>query len=356
MVEFAAMERLKNFGRIVLASVAVSGGSSFACNSGNSDRYYISSCSTDQIVNKTSPLTGDPYPQTFMFLERDDVKKNLQEVNGGDKVIVLSHELFSADVRTEEEAHGRPTREFGGMYQVAAALPETAQSFLDSVKQKVNVFLTDAKKVKDVQVYMLLESDLSANINGRPRLNKVGDNLIHLELRPDTEISLDEIEKTEFHEGMHVFFNELGPGKSFGWGGESEQIWEMLHETSKASFDRADDFMGKHGFDNQDFVRKFTYGRVKTLGNLYNLVTESCYSGTGGHPQDNPHEMFASTATVMRYFPKSYLASIDKLGDEDKSKMEKLSRYVLNQLINNAADKDLAKAQFDSEIIARFLD
>lgn len=255
----------------------------------------------------------------------------------------------------EEEAQGRPTREFGGMYQVAVVLPEMVQSFLDGAKENVNVFLPEARKVKDVQVYMLPGPDLSANINGRPRFNKDGDNLIYLELRPDSEISLDEIERTEFHEGMHIVFNELGPGKSFGWGGESGQIWEMLHETSEASLDRADDFMAKNGIDNQDFVRKFLGGRIKTLGNLYNLVTESCYSGTGGHPQDNPDELFASTATVMRYFPKSYLASIDKLGDENKNKMDKLSRYVLSQLIDSAADKDLAKSQFDVEIIKRFL-
>ncbi len=348
------MEKIRNFGRIVLASVAVSGGASFACNSGSPDRYYISKCSTEQIVGKTPPTASELYPQTFMFWEKDDIKKNQQEVKNGDKVLVLSHKLFPADVKTEEEAQWRSTREFGGMYQVAVVLPGTVQSFLDSAKEKVNVFLPEARKVKDVQVYMIMGPDLTANINGRPGHNKNRDNLIYIELRPDTDIPLDEIEKTEFHEGMHIVFNEIGPGKSFGWGGDSGQIWELLHETSKSSLDRADDFMAKNGIDNTDFVQKYLNGRIKPLGSLYNLVTESCYSGTGGHPQDNPDEMFASTATVMRYFPKSYLATVDRLRDEDKSKMEKLSRYVLSQLLENAPDKELAKAQFDEDIIARF--
>jgi len=347
------MEKLKNLSRIALASMAISGGVAYSC-SNQKTNIEVSDCTTVRDFRGSSPVFGAEATATSVPLSFET------EFTIDESELALSGDVFAVDAAlfpqdTDEPIPGRSGwKRADGKWRNSMEVPYDLNMHLEAANRTYQAFLAEKSSV-DVEVYEYDFSDSGENLNGSATILPNGRQVIFVYIKPDSEIRADDLDKLIFHEGMHVVFDQIGPGKNFGWDGESEEIWNLLNRSRQDSQDNALNDVEARGYDVWNFNLGFVDGDIKLVGDLFNLVTESCYMGDGGHPSDNPDEMFASTATVMRFFPKSYLVSLESLVDEDKQKMERLSFYVLDNLIENANDKDQAKAQFDQEIIERFL-
>lgn len=112
-------------------------------------------------------------------------------------------------------------------------------------------------------------------------------------------------------------------------------------------------------FSKNIFYRgnKIIYNRFQSLmGTLRGhteLFDESTYlknvSWDFGHPYDNLHELFASTTTVLKFFPKEFMQKVSKLNIEDQKVHKEVAKFVVEQYVNHPAYKK--NPLFDNKIL-----
>jgi hypothetical protein len=81
------------------------------------------------------------------------------------------------------------------------------------------------------------------------------------------------------------------------------------------------------------------------------LFDESSYDATdGGHPYDNQDELMASGFTVMRYFPKSLIASIETMPAAERRRAVGFMSDLLAAGRSAAADAQAFDNLFNSKL------
>lgn len=153
------------------------------------------------------------------------------------------------------------------------------------------------------------------------------------------------------HEAFHVADAASNSGDIF-WSQHDELFVEMFDSMSmKAQRDSAARI--EHLSNTPDSI----IGKYKAddlFSSLFEFVSEGSYfAGGAGHPQDNPKELFASTATVLRYFPSSFMTSINKLDPADQQFMKMLAGHTVKFFNGTSHEIDHKRLQrlFDPELL-----
>lgn len=339
------MEKIRNLSRIALATLAISVAQ--ACNSEED--------SGDRGSNINVSDCTSPSIEHDQLIRRQDVKKIEDEVRSGEDHFNFSVSLFP--LPGSESIPGKAAWVGGdGVYHFEMDQPA---ELVDFFRNETNIIDSFSKSKTDL-IYIVFEYYFEGRddtATGSATTFPGSRRVIMLYFKPESEINKQDLSQLIFHEGMHIIYDEIGGVENghFDEGdSEGQSVHRSLSDNKERSYSEFVESLSEYG---QDLTSYYLDGELKLPGDLFNLVTESCYLGDGGegHPQDNPSEMFASTATIMKFFPRSYLENIDGLNVEDKQKMETLSSYVLGRLVSNAKNKKVAKAQFDPEIVERFL-
>ncbi len=247
------------------------------------------------------------------------------------------------------------------VYQPAVTLEPGIEERLEKPVHTINGILS-GDQMKGIEVYPYNFSSLAilgdsreefiGNLNGHPSLAK---RYIEIELRPDFPLAFQEIEMLTFHEMMHVFQDQT-PLQNFGW---SDSVyngyWSQLNSHKKKLLNQNIEemkVMGVSGDEIRSYVGKIlgTNGGEKLLGSLFNIFTESSYGLNGGHPYDNPGELFASSSAILRYFPRSFILTVEALPIEYKPLVISVARRTLGVIDENATDKDLARDLFSGDL------
>ncbi len=242
------------------------------------------------------------------------------------------------------------------MFELSYELPSQLKESVWLAISPINSLLKEADKITDVNLYPLKGTE-DYEFNAHPYTSQDRKNSIMFVMKRGFEIYEKELEMVAFHEGMHVLFN-------FGYVKNDERkMYEFLPVYQKMHLERQEllaqqkkDIDMNAGVDYdpaKQFEQNVRMGRIKMMGDLFNVVTEGCYGRheRGGHPQDNISEMVVSTATVMKYFPKSYEQAVNKLDLEDRDTVLNLSRQTINTMISYSGNYDGVVNMYDERIL-----
>lgn len=140
--------------------------------------------------------------------------------------------------------------------------------------------------------------------------------------------SSDELAISAFHEESHLFHQAFDPAIS----GNSLSNWP-----SQFTFDLAEKYF-------KPMHKIATARRFSGPRSLFALIDESTYHAFGGgHPHDNELELYASTMTVLHYYPAPFMARVDALQPQDNVLLRGLASHVAESVRPFAK----TQAQFD---------
>jgi hypothetical protein len=252
-----------------------------------------------------------------------------------------------ADAKTVHMKEG----DFGRAGQ-SVRLPDKVERLVRPTLEKVNTVLDPGKKLasKSDNRLQLIDSDSQTGskkiyLNAYPDYEGKG---IEYQMHPGQEYSAFKLERTTFHEGMHV----LGTQKD-------TEGHELVDAGSLRDFrdhavkmKRAIDFRnGEIGPDFGSYDRGSSQVPSFSRDGLFPLFDESSYDATdGGHPYDNQDELMASGFTVMRYFPKSLIASIETMPAAERRRAVGFMSDLLAAGRSAAADAQAFDNLFNSKL------
>lgn len=301
----------------------------------------------EQLSEQEHPQKRKPIEIVLAKEEKLDITKT---------VIIKSGSLHPDSLTlTKDIKEGGVYRKSGlakdrGLYQRAAEVsPDLHQRLIEKIRP-INDLLPPGKRANRIDFYPFIQtrksdSDKELAIDGRAIDNPPG---IAIEFSPDHPLVERDLEMTTTHEAAHLLEKHVLGTTPFGWGSElTAHLWD-LDKRSKALDERMKELKRKgvtieRAIDNRLFA-----------GTLFNIVTESYYGIAGGHPWQNPSELFASTVTVMHYFPKSFIASVNLLEQEDKQAMVSLAKNIIN-IIKNKTDNPTAVENLFSKDLINFI-
>lgn len=228
------------------------------------------------------------------------------------------------------------------LYQRAVEIPPGLHQRLMEKIQPINNLLPPGKRVERIDFYPFVDKSEKLNINGYAGYNPPS---IEIHFRPNHPLVERDLEMTVTHEASHQLERHvLSTTKDFGWGSElTAHLFNL---------DRRDDALRQRMKELKEKGITFERDERPFSGSLFNLVTESYYGIAGGHPYQNPAELFASTVTVMHYFPKSFIASVNKLElEEDRQAMISLARDIIDIIKNKTGDPQGTEHLFSKDLI-----
>jgi mRNA-degrading endonuclease RelE of RelBE toxin-antitoxin system len=329
------MERLRDVSKFVVASALI-GGATQGCESFADEPpedIYISSCSSAAYYELYD--SGSAENSTVVTLQtQDDIILSPEEVEEENSTFALDSSVFPED----------------DLPVALDDLPQYLVDVIESETRNVDSFLPEGNAIAEVDIYKP-RRETTAILNGSPTVNDDGENMIKLYVMPESDILLRDLRKVIFHEGMHIASSDLKIGRDEEWMRELERFWDILDENQDRIVSDVQDDLEERDHSDSNFEMQYLTGKIHVLGDLFNLVTESCYTGTGGHPSTGPSELFASTATVMKFYPESYRETVQNLPEKQRKIMEDLSRFVLDRLAELSPTEDLLIKQFDTELL-----
>lgn len=191
------------------------------------------------------------------------------------------------------------------------------------------------------------------SIDGEPI---VQEDRIIVDVKPNTAIPLKELEIVAFHERLHFIQEQVLPG--FGWGNtQLTELQQQLAQDQYKLIHAYEDRLTKEGTDPLIWSQKATDAEnggttFFQLGPLDLLITEGSYYGQGGHPWDNPGELWVSTINVLHHFPKSFMRSVQALTlPQDRLLITNLAKQCVRLLRNYSDTQQKADALFQPELL-----
>jgi len=239
----------------------------------------------------------------------------------------------------------------GESYQRVVEIPPELQRILSRTIEPINNLLPLDKQITRFEVYPIIDiTIIKPDLKAYPLANPSG---VGVELRPDHEFPIQQIELAAFHEGIHVFLFD----KEADW---AEKVygccWNYLDEDRRQSIEERRSEMTKEGYSRDEIFDFLVFaindGQVEQLRPLFNVLDESSYGvGSGGHPYDSTGELFVSTITVLHFFPKSFMLSVENLHPEDKKFILTVAKSAIDFLKENSTDKSKAESMFSPEVL-----
>lgn len=89
-------------------------------------------------------------------------------------------------------------------------------------------------------------------------------------------------------------------------------------------------------------------------GRLFNVVDISSYMNIDqewGNPVSNLHTLTVNTLTVMKFYPRSFIATLESLSRKDRKMFKDIANISYDNLKNAADHKDEVDKLFDPELI-----
>jgi len=264
------------------------------------------------------------------------------------KIIISPDEFLDKKDFFEIKSSDLPKKE-----KVPVQLPwELKRRLLDAVEPINSLFPSNGGNLHafKFEVYPIQDPKIETKIGGRP--DPQDESTIEIWVKPDRMIPTREAELVAFHEGVHIFL-EQRVGTIFGWEQKSLYFyWDFLKKDRDRVLNELILDLKKNGANEKEVIDFIEDDNEleKHLNQLFNIVDESSYGGTGGHPYSNPGELFVSTATIMRFFPKSFMASVDNLSSANKRFFKSLGRFVIEFLGDYAASRSSVIEMFQPSL------
>ncbi len=320
-------------------------------------RIKVSDCTNIQTLD---PLNRSTSYKGFILNEVEEVEEFYEMKYGKKFMFPMTWESrYVSGLSDEVRKDGYRTviNERRAMFELSYELPSQLKENMWLALKPINDLLKKEDKIIDVNLYPLKGTE-DYEFNAHPYVSQERKNSIMFVMKRGVEIYEKELEMVAFHEGMHVLFN-YGYVKS-----DEKKMYEFLPVYQKMHLERQSllaqekiniDMNAGVDYDpSRQFEQKVRTGRIKMMGDLFNIVTEGCYGRheRGGHPQDNISEMVVSTATVMKYFPKSFEQAVGKLDSEDRDTILKLSRQTIDTMITYSGNYDGVVGMYDERILS----
>lgn len=302
--------------------------------------------------NNLSPYTPDttPVPVTRTLVPSSEPQRIIVETPH----FKLKSNNLPPPIREAGEDTLRERRDMGhrwsergtdgkNYYPAAVELPEELQKRLFEAIEPLNSRLPQVEgplagvlqKVSKIEIYPEYPKLAELGIRGVP------DPLsqrIQIFMAPDIKIPVTEIEIVAFHEMAHIFL----PTEVIFRQGILSSEFEFLEKQAKEAWEQRE-LPSLNKYKSEGWQEK--------VSSLFNLVDESSYiGGITGHPYSFPSELFASTVTVFRFFPESFISLANNLTPEDRRFMKSLGKHVI-ELIKAQSEDPNADQIFDPQLL-----
>lgn len=197
--------------------------------------------------------------------------------------------------------------------------------------------------------------DVGLVTSGNPGREELPFTSVEIYLKPDAQIPIEHVEATAFHERLHIVRDNFEFPETY------KKIWETLTDDASDIVNAYKQKMGRKLPSNS--AKKLEDGdvvndipEVKALGPLANVVTDSSYingEDHSGHPLSDMDELWVSTLVTAHFYPRSLMATIERLDrSKDRELMKTLVRDSIQLLRGYADNPRKADQLFDPEIIA----
>ena len=253
-----------------------------------------------------------------------------KELNGP----VVHREIYAIKPRSFEysEKYVKDGLEVDGLPIISeVALPDKAIAQLQQLSQ---AFADYALGVK-VYIYRGVEDKLFGE--NRFGSYSLDNNVVRMSGFPFTrERFTNEGDLQLFHELCHAVFADM-INSSFDYRGIIRFLQSRIDLVRGAGFEYPNDFVGFMGADPA--AEKNPVFRIFDESH-YIPVAKTPYEEYG-HPYENETELFASTASVLRFYPHAFINRFKELTDAHKSLVREVVDSLLDTLLRNRSEEAL---------------
>lgn len=230
---------------------------------------------------------------------------------------------------------------------VAQPLPHDIVQGLTSITNRLNQILTKENRISGF-IFSKINPD-PMGVGRKMYFNAfplTKGKKMPFELYPNVEYSRSLFERTIFHESMHRLNKQGENPAAYTANPNITGAWISAH--ARGTYREFDGYESEKGNDPIDLRR----------AGLWALFDESSFAEMAptdtnremGHPYDSAEELMASTLTILRFFPKGFMASAETLPQEWRAKALQFARTALIESRANAADQDAFSRLFSREI------
>lgn len=292
-------------------------------------------------------------PLVWEFSPISNVVRDANETKIDRDTFILSSEKVLEKVKTLTPEHKeRGYYPFYDEYIVALEIPQSLKERYGDEISLLNKLLPEEDKIAGIQLWPGNRND-KVNVEGSPSGWPLNPPKVIVQVRPETPVEISEIERTVFHEGIHrVLANSKDYGRNFGrTDQEAVELWNKLKDSRELLGQAELEKIKKAGLETWEYAAGMAIGRVTLDKDPFNVITERSYVAGAGHPFDNPEEMLVSTITVMHYFPKSFIESVDSLSPQDRASIKGVAKHAVDTLLSVSVSDKAVYDLFSPELL-----